>query len=150
VHGAFDLAERLSHYRPAKVGAGGLAEVNNYLARERSLVFLISDFHMPLETLEQSISSMARHQLVPIVLWDSAEYRHLPDFGIASVTDCETGAKRTLFLRQSFRERIVQAFSDRRDALQKLFMRMDTPPFFVEEAFDPDALTEYFYQFVAP
>jgi hypothetical protein len=28
-------------------------------------------------------------------------------------------------------------------------MRYDMPPFFVEDTFDADALTEYFHQFVA-
>jgi len=83
------------------------------------------------------------------VLWDSSEYKTLPEFGIASVTDCETGAKRTLFLRKDLRARIVQSFEDRRKAIHALFMRFDMPPFFVEDQFDADALTEYFHQFVA-
>jgi len=84
-----------------------------------------------------------------VVLWDGAEYRKLPEFGITSVTDCETGARRTLFLRRGYRERIAQAFEARREMLNKLFMRFDMPPFFVEDSFNPDALTEYFFQFVA-
>jgi uncharacterized protein (DUF58 family) len=149
VHGAFELAERLGHYRPSGGGAKGLLQVDQYLSRERSLVFLISDFHMPLDLLEQTLSGLMRHHVVPVVLWDGAEYRKLPEFGITSVTDCETGARRTLFLRKGYRERIENAFEARREMLYKLFMRYDMPPFFVEDEFDPDALTEYFYQFVA-
>ena len=149
VHGALDLAERLGHYRPAGGGANGLLEVDQYLARERSLVFLISDFHMPPDMLEQALSGLMRHHVVPVVLWDGAEYRKLPEFGIANVTDCETGARRTLFLRRGYSERIAQAFEARREMLNKLFMRFDMPPFFVEDSFNPDALTEYFFQFVA-
>ncbi|TSA48692.1 MAG: DUF58 domain-containing protein [Nitrosomonadales bacterium] len=148
-HGAFEMAERLAEYHPAHVGAHGLLDVSQHLSRERSLVFLISDFHMPLETLEQSLNTLLRHHIVPMVLWDAAEYRTLPEFGIASVTDCETGARRTLFLRKALRARIQQAFEDRRAALTRFFMRFDMPPFFVEDGFDADALTEYFYQFVA-
>lgn len=149
VHGAFDLTERLRTYRPASAGASGLLMVDQYLSRERALVFLISDFHMPPAELEKALSGLMRHHVVPVVLWDSAEYRKLPEFGIASVTDCETGARRTLFLRKGYRERIAQAFEERRALLHKLFMRFDMPPFFVEETFSADALTEYFYQFVA-
>ena len=36
-----------------------------------------------------------------------------------------------------------------REALEKLFMRCDMPPLFIEDGFEPDDLTEYFYQFVA-
>ena len=149
VHGAFELAERLAAYRPQHTGAKGLQDINRFLPRERALVLLISDFHMPLEALEQSLNTLMRHHVVPLVLWDSAEYRNLPEFGVASVTDCETGARRTLFLRKSYRDRIMQAFEERRVALEKLFMAFDMPPLFIEDAFEPDDLTEYFYQFVA-
>ena len=149
VHGAFELAERLAAYHPPHPGAGGIAEINRYLPRERALVLLISDFHMPLEALGQALNSMMRHHVVPLVLWDAAEYRSLPEFGIASITDCESGMRRTLFLRKSYRERILQSFEDRRLALEQLFMRYDMPPLFIEDGFEPDDLTEYFYQFVA-
>jgi uncharacterized protein (DUF58 family) len=149
VHGAFELAERLATYRPPHTGANGLADISQFLPRERSLVLLISDFHMPIEQLEAALGSLMRHHVVPLVLWDGAEYRNLPEFGVASITDCETGARRTLFLRKSLRERIMQAFEARREALEKLFMRFDMPPLFIEDGFEPDDLTEYFYQFVA-
>ncbi|OIQ81417.1 hypothetical protein GALL_368190 [mine drainage metagenome] len=149
VHGAFELAERLAAYRPPHAGARGLADVSRFLPRERALVLLISDFHMPLAELEQALSTLVRHHVVPLVLWDGAEYRNLPEFGVASVTDCETGARRTLFLRKSFRTRIMQSFEARRTALEKLFMSFDMPPLFIEDGFEPDDLTEYFYQFVA-
>ncbi|MDR2219143.1 MAG: DUF58 domain-containing protein [Methylobacillus sp.] len=149
VHGAFDLAERLAAYHPGHVPATALGEVAQFLPRERSLLLLVSDFHTPLAQLGDQLATLIRHHVVPLVLWDTAEYRKLPEFGIASVTDCETGSRRTLFLRKHYRERILQAFEDRRDALEKLFMSVDMPPLFIEDAFEPDDLTEYFYQFVA-
>jgi len=149
VHGAFDLTERLRGYRPTNGGASGLLDVDQMLSRERALVFLISDFHMPSAALEKALSSLMRHHVVPVVLWDGAEYRKLPEFGIASITDCETGARRTLFLRKGYRDRIAQAFEERRQMLDKLLMRYDMPPFFVEASFNADDMTEYFYQFVA-
>jgi len=148
-HTALELAASLKDYHPAHVGSSGLMEVSRYLPRERSLLFLVSDFHMPLPELETAVALLLRHHIVPMVLWDSSEYKTLPEFGIASVTDCETGAKRTLFLRKDLRARIVQSFEDRRKAIHGLFMRFDMPPFFVEDHFDADALTEYFHQFVA-
>ena len=93
--------------------------------------------------------SMQRHHVVPVVLWDAAEYRDLPEFGITHVTDSETGERRSLFLRGDMRARILASFAARREALHQLFMRFDSPPFYIEQGFDPDALTEYFYQFVA-
>ncbi|MFM2396464.1 MAG: hypothetical protein RLZZ434_1046, partial [Pseudomonadota bacterium] len=83
--------------------------------------------------LEESLVLMQRHHIVPVVLWDSTEYMDLPEFGITNVTDPETGAKRTLFLRKAYREQILQSFE----------------PFFVENHFDADLLTDYFHQYVA-
>lgn len=145
---AFDTAERLRDYKPELRGGYGLTQVYQHLPRERSLVFLISDFHMPLEMLHEAMSQMQRHHVVPVVLWDGAEYRDLPQFGVTHVSDAETGEKRTLFLRGDMRERIQQSFADRRAALNTLFTGFDSPPFFIEDGFDADALTEYFYQFV--
>ncbi len=144
-----ELTERLKEYHPEAVSGSGINDVWRYLPRERSLVFLISDFHMPLKELEESLSNLLRHHIVPVVLWDADEYKNLPEFGITAVTDPETGAKRTLFLRKEYRDRIVAAFEARREAIYKLFMQFDMPPFYVEGDFDADALTEYFHQFVA-
>lgn len=146
---AIELAERLKDYHPQPVSSRGVLDIYRYLPRERSLVFLISDFHMPLTLLEDSLPMLLRHHIVPMVLWDTEEYQNLPEFGIASVTDSETGAKRTLFLRKELKARIIDSFEKRRTEIHEMFMRFDMPPFFVENDFDADALTEYFHQFVA-
>ena len=148
VQSAYLLAGELQHYRPPHIGGQGILEVSHYLPRERSLVLLVSDFHMPLEILEEALIAMQRHHIVPIVLWDAAEYSAIPEFGLTHVTDSETGEKRTLLLRKSTHTRIQAAFAERRAALEALLMRYDRPPFFIEQGFDADALTEYFYQFV--
>ena len=110
---------------------------------------MISDFHMPLSELEGALSNLTRHHIVPVVLWDADEYKNLPEFGITAVTDPESGAKRTLFLRKDFRAKIIESFEARREAIYKVFMDFDMPPFFVEGDFDANDLTDYFHQFVA-
>ena len=146
---AIELAERLKEYHPAPVSGAGINDVWRYLPRERSLVFMISDFHMPLEQLEGALSNLTRHHIVPLVLWDAEEYTNLPQNGITAVTDPESGQKRTLFLRKSYRAKIVAAFEARREAIYKIFMQFDMPPLYIEGDYDADVLTEYFHQFVA-
>lgn len=146
---AIELMERLKEHHPQMVSGNGVADVWRYLPRERSLVFMVSDFHMPLKQLEEALANLLRHHIVPVVLWDADEYTALPEFGITAVTDPESGVKRSLFLRKEYRDRIIAAFEARREAIYKLFMQFDMPPFFVEGEFDADALTEYFHQFVA-
>lgn len=146
---AIELMERLKEHHPQMVSGEGIADVWRYLPRERSLVFMVSDFHMPLKQLEEALANLLKHHIVPVVLWDADEYSSLPEFGITAVADPESGLKRTLFLRKEYRDRIIAAFEARREAIYKLFMQFDMPPFFVEGEFDADALTEYFHQFVA-
>ena len=148
-HHAIALAESLKDFHPAPVNCNGITEVYRYLPRERSLVFLISDFHMPNDLLEEGLSNLLKHYIVPVVLWDAAECRNLPEFGLANVTDAESGEKRTLFIRKQLREKIIQSFENRREEIYELFMRFDMPPFYVEGEFDPDLMTDYFHQSVA-
>lgn len=149
MHDAFELTSRLADYRPAPSGCAGMLEAGRYLGQARALVFLISDFHMPLEALEQAINTLSRHHVVPIVLWSASEYRDLPSFGLSTMIDPESGRQRTLFFRGALKARFEQAFAARRAALEELFMRYETPPCFVEDRFDAEALSEYFHQFSA-
>ena len=148
-HTTVEMAENLRSYEAEEVGSRGVTEIVRLLPRERSLIFMVSDFHMPIADLEESLVLMQRHHIVPIVLWDSSEYSDLPEFGITNVTDPETGVKRTLFLRKSYRDRILKSFTDRKTAIENLFLRYDMQPFFVENRFDADQLSEYFHQYVA-
>jgi uncharacterized protein (DUF58 family) len=147
-HSMLELADRLENHLPNEVGAGALLDSARVLPRERSLIFLISDFHMPLEQLEEALLVMLRHHIVPVVLWNSTEYKDLPEFGVTSINDPETGERRTLFLRASYRQRILDTFAARRQAIEDMFMKFDMQPFFVEDQFDADLLTDYFHQYV--
>lgn len=148
-HMAIEMAEKLKSYQPKEVGSTALIDTVRLLPRERSLIFLVSDFHMPIKDLEETLVLMLRHHIIPVVLWDTAEYTDLPEFGIANVTDPETGLKRTLFLRKEYRNRILESFAKRRKAIEDLFLRFDMQPFFVTNQFDADALSDYFHQYVA-
>jgi uncharacterized protein (DUF58 family) len=147
-HSMLELADRLENHLPNEVGAGALLDSARVLPRERSLIFLVSDFHMPLGQLEEALLLMLRHHIVPVVLWNSTEYKDLPEFGVTSINDPETGERRTLFLRASYRQRILDTFATRRQAIEDMFMKFDMQPFFVEDQFDADMLTDYFHQYV--
>ena len=63
------------------------------------MVFLLSDFHFDLELLTEVLRRLATHSVVPVVIWDSAEYRALPRRGLVRMQDSETGAERLLWWR---------------------------------------------------
>lgn len=140
-----ELSQRLRSLRPEGNSAEGLLEAPRHLSRERSLVFLVSDFHFPLEFTRKLVAGFSRHDLVPVVLWDPEEYRHLPAFGLVRLRDPETGAVRTLLMRRSLRERIARDFADRRAALEELFRGAGRPLLYMEHGFHPDRVTEYFH-----
>lgn len=149
VHQAFEVIALLDGYRAMRTGCDGILEVPQYLSQHRGLVFWISDFHMPLETIEQAMVMMSRHQVVPVVLWDEREYLKLPRFGFGNMIDPETGASRTIFFRDSVRSMFVEAFAARRQALENLFLRYESPPLFVSGEFSPETMAHYFEQYMS-
>jgi len=54
--------------------ARALSIAHRHLPRQRALVFLVSDFHLPLPEIQAVIASLAHHDLVPVVIWDQLEF----------------------------------------------------------------------------
>ena len=79
------LARTLRGLRLEGRSAQGLQLAHRHLARQRSLVFLVSDFHLPLAEIERLLASFAQHELVPVVLWDPLEFELTPARGLAQV-----------------------------------------------------------------
>ncbi|CAN5315190.1 hypothetical protein BH24PSE2_BH24PSE2_00150 [soil metagenome] len=138
------IAARLRKLEPAGQGAQGLLEAAAQIPAARALIFLVSDFHFPLALLRTLLAKLAPHAVVPVVLWDGAEGR-APRFGIARVMDPETGARRTLLLRPSLAERLQQAMARRARRLVDCCSAFGLEPLFLEDRFDADAVTRYFY-----
>lgn len=125
-------------------GSRGLLEVPHWLPRTRALVFLVSDFHFSLAMLDELLDRLAHHDVVPIVVWDGAEAKQLPAFGLIELADPETGRHRTVLMRASLRKRWIERIAQRRTELRESFAAHLRRPFFVDGDFDADALTRYF------
>lgn len=142
-----NLIDRLCSYRPNKSGHQGLKSVYQLLPKDKTLIFFISDFHMPIEDIKDSFGLLSRNRIVPIVLWNKSEYENLPNFGIITINDPESGAESTMFLRKKMISRIKENFSERKKLLQKTFLEFNSPAFFVEDKFEPLLMTEYFNEY---
>jgi uncharacterized protein (DUF58 family) len=138
-------AQQLREIAAPGNSAQGLVHAADHLSRHRSLVFLASDFHFPDALLDEVLGRLVRHEVVPIVFWDPAEYEDLPGFGFALLEDAESGRRRTLWLRPRLRERIAEAYARRRAELSRRFLDAGIRPFFVIGAFEADALSEFFF-----
>jgi hypothetical protein len=139
------LAARLRTLHLQGRSAEGLSLAHRYLGRQRSLVFLVSDFHLPLPDVDDLMASMAHHEMVPVVLWDPLEFGLTSQRGLARVTDPESGATRLLWWRPALRERWLAAHRRRRDALLQIFRAHRLKPLFIEGGFDADAVTRHFH-----
>lgn len=135
-------SERLRDIQVGR-GATGLIGAVSRLPRTRALVFLVSDFHLPLDLLASLLDATAHHDVVPIVIWDVAEGAR-PRWGLIEFVDPESGRRRTLLMRPSLHSRWRNAQAARRKSLHDCFARYQRRAFVVDGAFDPDAMTRYF------
>ena len=145
VPGSFlDIASRLRAFTPHGRGSAGLLEALPMIGSRRTLVFLVSDFHFPLDLLEGLLSGLGRHRVVPVVLADSSESDPMPSFGFTRVVDPETGEERTLLMRPALLRRLRDQVAQRRDALARCFRAHGTEPLPLADRFDVDRVNDYF------
>jgi hypothetical protein len=138
-----EIARRFQNFAPERSGAEGLAKAAAYLVGKRKLAFLISDFHMPLTKIEGVLQSLARHDVVPILVSDSAEGAALPSFGLIEVQDLETGKRRVIFMRPTLRRRWLARRAAWRQSLEQLFLHYGRPPFELLDRLDVDQLSRH-------
>ncbi|CAD6535429.1 hypothetical protein LMG28727_03223 [Paraburkholderia kirstenboschensis] len=129
--------------------AEALQRVASTLAGRQALVFLVSDFHWPLAALPAVLDLLVHAYVVPIVVWDAAEIAPPAGGPLLAVRDAESGARRTLWLSASARQRWHEGVARRRAELSRMFGNRAIQPFYIEGAFDPEAMSRYFLEAVA-
>lgn len=140
------MADSLRHCDTAPGGIEGLEDVVQQMAGREALVFIVSDFHWPLDRLGAVLDLLSHAFVVPMVLWDAAETEPPHIDAIAPLRDAETNVRRTLLLRPKLRSQWRDAVADRREALNALFAAHDLRPFWLAGRFDADALSDYFME----
>ena len=142
---ARDVAERLRTLAPTGRSAAGLEACERWIGVERSLVFLVSDFHFPLDLLDRTLAALARHDVVPVALWDRRELDPGPGTRLITLTDPETRTRRTLLLRPSLRARMVAAAAARVESIEAVCSAHGRDPLFMADGFDAEAVTRHFF-----
>ena len=140
-----ETARRLRALHPAGRDARGLLAAPQYLGRQRALLFLVSDFHLPLELIAAVLDGVSSHEVVPTVLWDPLEFTLSATRGLAQVIDPESGRQRLVWWRPALRTRWEAAHARRREALLQLFRARRLKPLFIEGGYDADAVTRHFH-----
>ena len=139
-----DLAQSLRGREPAGTNASGLSAASRFVGTKKSLIFLLSDFHLPTAEIEKTMASLAYHDVVPVVLWDRHEFERLPNFGLLRIVDPETRQSRLLFMRASLKRRMKENFDRRREELTRLFLSHGREPLFLLDGFRSDEVSRYF------
>lgn len=139
------VEKSLRSLNPEGNNAIGLLDAHKYLARQRALIFLVSDFYFPIPLLDDIMQTLSQHQVIPIVLWDEAEYKNLPNYGFATLRDSESGKQRSVWMRPKLRQRIQGHFTQHRADMEQIFLQRQTPALFLHGDFAPDMLTQYFF-----
>jgi hypothetical protein len=114
------------------------------MSTRRSLVFLVSDFHLPLEFVERVLDTLGHHQVVPVILRDSSEGCIPSRFGLLWLRDLETGGLRFLILRNGLRLRLERARAERVDAMRALLLRRGLQALTIEDRFSPEEVNSHF------
>lgn len=144
--GARAAIARLRSHVPDGDDNSALLGIAPLLPRRRSLVFLLTDGHMPEERLARALAGIAHHDIVTVILGDSREQRASPRWGIARLRDMESGAERLLLQRPALARACDEACTARRDRLRRIAMRHGRPPLFIDDRVDPMQFNRYFLQ----
>lgn len=139
------MEERLRDWSPSGDDATGLLDGAQGVPGTRSLIFLISDFHLPFDLLRDVLGRLSQHAVIPVVLVDSAEGR-IPGVGITHVYDPETRARRTLVLRRSLAKRLENKTLEHRRQLDQCLADFDLRPLYLIDKFEPETVNRYFYE----
>jgi uncharacterized protein (DUF58 family) len=139
------IAKRLREWQPSGRSALGLLEAHRHLPRQRALVFLVSDFHLPMAELPALLRRFAPHELVPVVVWDALEFTLPAARGLAPLQDLETGQRRLVWWRPALRERWLARQQAQRAELLRQFSAARLHPLVIDGAFDADAVTRHFH-----
>jgi len=140
------LVRELNQFPFRGTGLTDKIQWSTWLGRRKSLVFLMSDFHFPLATLESILQQLHPHDVVPVVLWLQEEWTPPVRWGVARLKDPESKTTRLLWLHPAKTRELEQRFQKRRGQITQICQHYGRPPFFVVDTFQPDALNRYFLE----
>jgi len=143
------MASMLARCEGKAGGSDGLEQAALHLAGRQGLIFLASDFHWPLDRLDDVLDLLSHSFIVPMVVWDPAEMQPPKHDGLMPLRDAESGLRSTIWLRPRMRTRWQQAVEQRRAELDRLFTRRGIRPFYMSGGFDSEALSSYFFEATA-
>lgn len=133
---------------PGESGANSAAGLFNGIAglgAQRTLVFLISDFHPARCDWRALLRGMAAHDVVPIVVWNLPDALLADQSGLLSLRDAETGRDTMVWMRQSLKRRMLSRLDEHFETCEHLFRQHGRRAVHLYDGYEAAALTRYFY-----
>lgn len=135
-----EAVDRLRAFAPVRPSASGIAAAAARLPSSRSLVFIVSDFLWQPSDAAMASSALGLHDVVPVVIEDTAAVDDMPERGIVYLRDLETGAGRLVLLRPSLKAKWRVAARDRRREVLAALTAVARPALTITNAIDWDRL----------
>lgn len=133
------------------VGAAGanteaLSACIENIAGKSALVFIVSDYHWSLQTLDRVLDPLSSCLIVPLVIWDRTEVT--PPAGKKLLSASQIGGKesRHLWLTPEVRKQWENNVRSRQQEITDVFASKDIRPFWIMNGFDPESLSRYFME----
>lgn len=127
-------------------GAAGLRRAAERLGGREGIVFVVSDFHWPLDTLRGTFELMAPALVVPLVVWDPVELEAPSRNALMMVRDAESHERRALWMRPALRMQWRDAVRHRRAQIDGLCRAHGVRPLYLSGTFDPETVSRYFLE----
>jgi uncharacterized protein (DUF58 family) len=138
------VEDRVRRFTPSGQSSAGIGQAAPRIGRRRALVFLLSDFHCELDEIESWLDGLSAHAVVPVVIWDPAEYTWPERIAWTRVRDLESGRQRGMLLRPGLSAKIRAGFVHRQRELRGLFLKHGARPLGFTGRFDADRVSQYF------
>lgn len=138
------ISDRLGAWRPKGTSARGLLDAADAIPGARALVFLLSDYHLPIELLRAVLNRLCPHVVIPVVLKDSGE-KQIPGTGIIHLYDPETGNRRPAVLRRTLEQRLRSNLTEHREQLNRCLAEFELRPLNLVDQFDANLVNRYFH-----
>jgi uncharacterized protein (DUF58 family) len=123
--------------------ARGLVDAAAFVPVRSSLVFLVSDFLMPLADVATTLDRLWRHEVIPVVVRAKVMEGEFPAFGLVMARDLETGRDRLLFLRPSLRAAWQREARKRLSDLEQVFAERGRRAFHLVDELDVEAFADF-------
>jgi len=136
-----EIGRAFETFAPLGRSAAGMLDAARSVIGRRKLVFLVSDFRLPLARIEMALAALERHDIAPIVVSDSTEDEDLPAWGLIELSDLESGRRRKIFMRPSLREKWRDEARARRARLRRLLSRYGRSPIELKDRLDVDDIS---------